>query len=498
MAPDKETLTAPAAQRSAAPGPPGAGGPPISMRRPFDPRLLEGPIIRSLFLLAIPIMGANILQIAYQIVDAFWVGRLGASAVASVSISMPLMFVMISSGMGFAIAGSTLIAQYVGARNAPMVNHVAAQTLLAVTGVSVVLGTIGVVIAPYVLELMDVAPEVYANALKFLRVQFVGLPFAFGYFMFQSQMRGVGQVRIPLYIVAGTVAINFILDPLLIFGAGLGVMGAALATLVSQAIAAAVGLSLLFGGRFGVKLTWEAFKPDFAFIKRAFNLGYPASIEQSARGLGMTVMTFLITGFGTVTTAAYGVGTNVLNVVVIPAMGFSLATSTLVGQNIGAGNIHRAERVARLAAGLTFGTLSTVGLVAFVFANNIAAFFVPSDRQVIHEASVFIRTVSWSFGFIGLQFALMGVLRASGNMMTAMMISLVSQWCLQFPLAFVLSQHTRLHAHGLWWAFPVANVSIAIVSGAIFARGDWKKRRLVTPQDEQEAEEDDVAEQVLI
>jgi len=169
-----------------------------------------------------------------------------------------------------------------------------------------------------------------------------------------------------------------------------------------------------------------------------------------------------------------------------------------VGQNIGAGNIRRAERVAMLAASLTFSALTTVGILAFAFANHIAAFFVPRDHQVIHEASVFIRTVSWSFGFIGLQFALMGVLRASGNMMTAMTISLVSQWCLQFPLAFVLSQHTRLHAHGLWWAFPAANVSIAFVSAIVFARGDWKRRRLLAPRDEREEEEEDVAEQVVI
>ena len=472
--------------------------PATPFRRAYDPRLLEGPIIRSLFLLALPIIGANILQIAYQMVDAFWVGRLGAEAVAAVSISMPLWFLLVSAGMGFAIAGSTLIAQYVGARNVPMVNHVAAQTLLSVIGVSLALGLIGFVAAPYLLELMEVAPGVFANALRFLRVQFVGLPLAFIYFMFQSQMRGVGQVRVPLYIVAATVAINFLLDPVLIFWAGLGVMGAALATLFSQAIASAIGLVLLFSGRYGVKLTWRAFRPDFAFIGRAFNLGYPASIEQSARGLGMTMMTFLITSFGTVTTASYGVGTNVLNFVVIPAMGFSMATSTLVGQNIGAGNVKRGERVAAMAAGLAFAALTVEGCLAFIFADHIAAFFVPHDNLVIHEAGVFIRTVSWSFGFIGLQFALMGVLRASGNMMTAMTISLVSQWCLQFPLAFVLSQHTRLHAQGLWWAFPVANVATAIISAVVFARGDWKERRLIGPRNEREIEAEEVADQVVI
>jgi Na+-driven multidrug efflux pump len=238
-------------------------------------------------------------------------------------------------------------------------------------------------------------------------------------------------------------------------------------------------------------------RPDFVFIKRAFQLGYPASIEQSARGLGMTVMTFLITSFGTLTTASYGVGTNVLNVIVIPAMGFSMATSTLVGQNIGAGNLPRAERVARLAAVITFCALTFVGLLCFLFADKIAGFFVPEDHAVIHEAAIFIRTVSWSFGFIGLQFALMGVLRASGNMIAAMVISLISQWMLQFPLAYVLSSRTSLHAHGLWWAFPVANVATALIAAVLFARGDWKRRQLI-PATREEEQEREVADQVVL
>jgi len=470
-------------------------------RRAFDPRLLEGPIVTSLFLLAIPIMGANLLQIAYQLIDAFWVGRLGAAAVASVSISMPVMFLMISAGLGFAVAGTTLIAQYVGARNRTMVDHVAAQTLLTIVTLSVVLGFIGFMGSPYLLELMGTSQEVYTNAVSFLRVSFISLPFAFLYFMFQSLMRGTGEVTVPLYIVAGTVVLNFVIDPVLIFGMyglpHLGVMGAAVSTLIAQAVAALVGLALLMSGRYGISMTWRSFKPDFVFIKHAFNLGYPSSIEQSARGLGMTVMTFLITSFGTITTASYGVGTNVLNFVVIPAMGFSMATATLVGQNIGARNIARAEQVARLAALITFSALSAVGIFCFIFAPEIVRLFVPADADVIHEGAVFIRTVAWSFGFIGLQFALMGVLRASGNTFEAMLISLVSQWVLQFPLAFILSEHTRLHAHGLWWAFPVSNVATSIIAGIWFARGDWKTRRLVA-HNQLEAEQLDVAERVQI
>ena len=121
-------------------------------RRGFDPRLLEGSISRSLFLLAVPIMGANILQVAYQLVDAFWVGRLGADAVAAVSVTMPIMFLLVAAGMGFAIAGTTLIAQYTGARDHDMVDHVAAQTLLTILAVSIALGALGFVLTPVILQ----------------------------------------------------------------------------------------------------------------------------------------------------------------------------------------------------------------------------------------------------------------------------------------------------------------------------------------------------------
>ena len=401
--------------------------------------------------------------------------------------------------MGFAVAGTTLIAQYTGARDPQMVDHVAAQTLLTIIAVSILLGGLGYAIAGSLLQLMHVAPDVYRNALGFMRVIFAALPLMFTYAMVQGLMRGVGEVRAPLYIVATTVAINFVLDPVLIFGKfgvpPLGVVGAAIATAISQAVASAVSLRLLFGGRYGIHVHWKDFRPDFAFVKRAFLLGYPASIEQSARGLGMTAMTFLITSFGTVVTASFGVGSNVSNVVVIPAMGFSMATSTLVGQNIGAGNIGRAEQVARLSALISFITLSGMGVLSFLFAPQIVAFFVPQSPPVIAEGAHLIRVIAWSFGFVGLQFALLGVLRAAGEMIPAMLTSLVSQWALQLPLAYLLSKHTSLGADGLWWAMPTANVATSLIAGTLFLRGSWKSKRLAGRTSPLLARQEDVDQQ---
>lgn len=444
--------------------------------------LLEGPILRSLLTLAVPIVLANILQAGYQIIDAFWVGRLGAAAVAAVSISFPVMFLMIAVGAGLSIAGSTLIAQYVGAKNREMVSHVAAQTLLMVVIISVVLGTIGYIATPGLLTLMGVPPDVYPGALGFMRVSFIALIFNFTFFVFQAIMRGIGNATLPIYIVLGTVLLNFILDPLFIFGwgpiAAYGVMGAALATLGTQSIAAIIGIAVLRLGKNGIHVRRRDFIPDLEYIKRAFFLGFPASIEQSARALGLTVMTFLITSFGTLAIAAYGVGSTILQVAMIPAMGLSMAVSTLVGQNIGAGNTDRAARIGRLGAWLGFWVLSGMGIIVFIFAPQFIWFFVPNDPSVIAAGAVFLRTMALAWGFMGVQLALTGVLRASGNMVITMVLTLVSQWVLQFPLAYVLSEHTALGVHGIWWAFPVSNIIISLITIGIYAKGDWKKKRL--------------------
>ncbi len=452
---------------------------------------LKGSIPRALYTLAVPIILANVLQAGYQLTDAFWVGRLGASAVAAVSISMPVTFLVIAMGAGLSMAGATLTAQYMGAGRTEMVNHVAGQTLLMVALTSVVLSLLGVFLAPHLLSLLGVAPEVYQGALGFMRVSFVGMIFVFLFAMFQSLMRGIGHTRIPLLIVLGTVILNFVLDPLFIFGygpvEGVGVMGAAIATLVTQSLAAVVGIAVLIRGKHGIHLYWRELKPDFSYIKKAFFLGFPCSVELSARCLGLMIMTFLIASFGTLPMAAYGIGSNVLQVVTIPAMGLSMALSTLVGQNIGAGNIGRAAQITHLGTFYGFVALTLAGVLAFFAAEPIVAFFVPQDPDVIREGGNFIRIMSLAWGGLGIQLSIISAFRASGNMMNAMVIALVSQWMIQFPLAYILSKHTELSYTGIWWSFPITNVLVALISMAWFARGSWKKTR-ITEEDQQAVE----------
>jgi Na+-driven multidrug efflux pump len=142
----------------------------------------------------------------------------------------------------------------------------------------------------------------------------------------------------------------------------------------------------------------------------------------------------------------------------------------------------RAEQIGRLGAWLGFGILTAFGVIAFWLAPQLVAFFVPNDANVIAHGATYVRVMALSWGFLGAQFSLTGVLRASGNMVSTMVLTLISQWVLQFPLAYVLSKHTTLGERGIWWAFPVTNVIIVLVTLGVYAQGDWKRKRLVDPE----------------
>ncbi len=451
-------------------------------------KLLEGPILRSLLSLAMPIVATNVLQSAYQIIDAFWVGRLGGAALAAVSVTFPVMFLVMAVGAGLSIAGSTLTAQFVGARNHAMVGHVAGQTFLMVILSGLVLGAAGWFATPLLLQLLAVAPDVHDGALGFMRVCFVALVFNFAFFVFQGITRSMGRPSVPVYIVLVSVFLNFALNPVAIFGwgpiPGYGVMGAALTTLITQALASAIGIVLLTRGLHGVHIRARDFIPDFKHIKRAFFLGLPASLDMSARALALMVMTFLVTSFGTVSLASYGIGGAVLQAVcIIPGIGLSIAVSALAGQNIGAGNIERAGRIGRLGAWLSFGVLTGLGLLVWLLAEPVISFFVPSDKPVIAEGAHFMRIVAWSWGFYGAQFALVGIFRASGNMMASMMLTVLSTWVLQFPIAYVLSKHTALGMDGIYWSMPSSAILTFAVTLVVFLRGGWKRKKLLSDEE---------------
>jgi putative MATE family efflux protein len=441
-------------------------------------------------MLAVPIVLANVLLTVYQLTDTFWVGRLGPEAVAAVSLSFPILFLLISLGGGLAVAGGILVAQHYGARRQRSVDHVAAQTLVSVGAASLVLSAGGYVFAPAMVRLLGPEIEVEVFTIEYLRISFIGLIFQFLYIVFQTILRSVGDVKTPLLIVLFTVFLNFLLDPLFIMGWGpvpaMGVAGAAVATIVTQGLAAVIGIRLLFRGRVDVRLHVADLKPDLPLIGGMFRMGVPASLEQSTRAAGMAMMAVLVTGFGTSVLAAYGIGVRILSFVIIPALGFSMATSTMVGQAVGAGKLERAEEVAISGSRIAFGTLLVFGVVLYLFAYPLTVLFLPGAPAEAEIGAQFIRILALSFGFTGVQQVLAGAFRGAGDTLAAMMLAIVSLWVLRFPLAFLLSTRTALGYEGLWWAFPISEIIAAVTAWLWFRTGRWRKQTPLNPEQRME------------
>lgn len=445
--------------------------------------LTEGPILKTLIALSLPIIGANLLQTGYQLVDAFWVGRLGSNAVAAVSISYPVNFLLISLSSGFGFAGAILVAQYAGAKNFKMVNHVATQCLSIVALMSVVISAIAYQLSPNILHWLGVEEVIFDDANFFQRIIFLSMVFNFGFIMFQSLLRGVGEVRIPLWINGLSLALNFVLDPLFIYGWGpipaAGVAGAAYSSMATLGLSAIIGYYILFTGKTDVRLSLKEFRFDFPLLKKAFNLGMPSSIEISAKALSLIVLTGIAAKFGTDALAAYGVGARLISFVVILGLGLMKGNATLVGQNIGAKKLQRAETTSNYALVIAFCTLTFIGLLFFIFADPIIRTFMDANEHVTGMAVQFLKICALSFGFLGGQLALVGTFRGSGNTFESMLFTIIGVWVIQFPFAWYVSGMDSMEVLGLWWSFPVSYVIPAIISYIWYKKGTWKHKKVI-------------------
>ncbi|WP_035571865.1 MATE family efflux transporter [Halonatronum saccharophilum] len=441
--------------------------------------LSEKSITKSLFILAGPMILSNLMNTLYNIVDTIWVGRLGASAVAAISLAFPIIFLLISIGMGFTIAGTSLVAQAKGAKDQKRVNRLTGQILILVTLVSIMFSFIGFFFNESILMIMGAKGETLRLATDFLNIIFIGLTPMFIYFVFTSVLRGLGDSLTPMKLMALSTVINIILDPLLIFGVGpfprLEVAGAALATTLARTIVAIMGVKILLSGDYGVELGLEDFKPNLSDLKRIIKIGIPASLEQSTKAIGMALMTSLTAYFGTRAVAAFGIGNRILSVVYMLSLGFGGATTVLVGQNLGANKSKKAEDVVISAVLINFILLMVFSLTTFIFSESIVKVF-NNDPEVLRMGSDYLKIIAFSFGFIGTLRIVNGAFKGAADTMPAMFFSLLTLCILQVPIAGLLAHNFELGVSGIWWGVAIANTLGAISSFLWFKRGYWKQK----------------------
>jgi len=445
-------------------------------------KILNGPIYKTLISMTIPIMLANILQTCYQLIDTFWVGRLGASAVAAVSLSFPISFFLIAVGVGLAMAGSILVAQYNGQGNRVKVDMASSQTLFLVTLFSVVIAVVGYNLAEFLLKFLTQDPAVFNQAVAYLRITFLGMPFIFIYHVFQANLRGVGSVKIPMYIISFTVIINFFIDPLLMYGwwiiPALGVAGVAWASFITEGLAALIGLVILISGRAGVSIKLKDLLPRREWVSKIFRLGLPTSLEHSSRSLESIFMIIIVASLGTFAVASYGLGMQIFSFVIIPAITFSISVSILVGNNLGANQAARATEFASAGMKISFSFLTLVGIIFFIFAKQITTIFIPNEPAVIQATTAFIRFMALGYGLIGIQMSISGVLRAAGRTKITMLLTMFHAISL-IIIAYSLVKIFNLGINGIWLAYPLTIFISWIVAYIVYKKVDWHHEKLI-------------------
>jgi len=452
----------------------------------YRENLTEGGLARPLFRLAWPIVVIQLLQVTYNIADTIYLGWYDPTSVAAISLAFPLLFLIISVAGGFTTAGSILVAQYTGAESERSAGKVAGQTVSFVGTLSVGLGILGFFVVDPALALLptqaETGAEVVPQMASYLKVLFLGMPAIFGFFVFAALMRGYGDTRTPMRIMVASVALNVVVDPILIFGLGpapeLGIVGAAIASMGARGLATLAGLYVLFRTNRGPSISRADLPFDLAVIRKIVDIGVPSALEQSMAAIAMVTLTVMVAQFAPPVAAAYGVGNRIVSLVFLPAMGLGRATNTMVGQNLGAGHADRAQRAVWLAAGVAAGVMALVAVVAIAIPGPIVGAVIGAESEhtaeTIRLGTEYLRIRSVEFVFIGVMQVVLGGFRGAGNTRTALGISAVTLWVARVPAVYYLALVAGWGATGIWIGMTLGHVLGAAIAVPWFLRGTWR------------------------
>ena len=435
--------------------------------------ITAGPLDRAILTLAGPAVGTTLFQILFNITDTFWVGRtLGAVALAGVSIASYSVWVIVSIGELVGV-GLTAVSARRHGEGDPRAAARAAGTglvLAAVLGVSV--GIAGVLLLSPLLAVMNAAPDVAQVAREFLVVQFAGAFLIYGYFVVAAAFRSSGDTRTPFILLGGSVLLNVVLDPLLILGIGpfpeLGVYGAALATVLTRALACIVGLGLLV--RRGMIL------PDWSgrTARTIARVGAPTMLTGVLFSLIYIWLARVTASFGTPALAALGLGHKIEGVNYMICIGFAIAAETVVGQNLGAGQAGRAKSAGWMTARFALIPATVIAIIFLVMPEALVRIFT-DDPPTIAAAALYLRAVAIAQLALPFEAVLEGALAGAGFTLWPM-TAVVSLNALRIPLAPLTAAEWGLA--GVWWLLSVTAIARALALVAFWRWSHWSASRV--------------------
>ncbi len=439
----------------------------------------EGPIDRAIILLAVPMMLEMVMESLFAVVDIFWVSRLGANAIAAVGLTESLLTVVYALAMGLSIGVTALVARRIGEKRPDEAARAAVQGIMLGMLVAAVLGTIGALNAPRLLELMGASPEVVAIGSGYTRVMLGGEATVILLFLINAAFRGAGDATIAMRVLWTANAFNILLGPCFIFGLGpfpeLGVTGAAVATTIGRGIGVLVQIRALVRGRGALRVKREHLKLELPMMRQLIKLSAPGTLQTCIGMLSWILLIRLLATFGSAALAGYTIAIRLVIFALLPSWGLSNAAATLVGQGLGAKKPDRAETAVWRAA--AYNGVFLIGVGALFVGG--AGFIVPaftSDPEVVRYGTACLRIVSLGFPLYAYGMVLTQAFNGAGDTWTPTWLNFGIFWLFEIPLAWFLANTLGVGPSGTFWAIAIAFSTLALASAAIFKQGKWKTR----------------------
>lgn len=457
--------------------------------------LTQGPIASTLMLFAMPTLASNILQSLNGSINAIWVGRfLGPQALAATANANIIMFLMFSIVFGFGMASTVMIGQAVGRRDMDAARRAFGSAVGFCMALALVVAIVGWLGAPALLRLLATPVEAYDLALVYLRVIFIAMPATLLSVMIMMGLRGVGDARTPLIFMIVSVAVDLILNPVLILGLGpfpaMGIAGSATAT----AVAGFVSLIGIIAYTYVKDLPLRLRGVELAYLRPAteqlrvlLGKGLPMGLQMIVMSASGLVMIGLVNREGLLVTAAYGASQQLWTYLQMPAMAMGGAVSAMAAQNIGAGRWDRISRITGYGIGYQLLITGTMVAVMLTFHQPLLGLFLGGNDAVIAEAWHMQLRVSWSFLAFGCTMILFGVMRANGVVIKPLIILIFTLFAVR--IGFYYLAYPRIGADALWFSFPAGSFVSLLLAYLVYAQGGWRKAKLLVPVHEEECRE---------
>src|ERR1700674_3559446 len=440
-----------------------------------------GSLNRAILLLAVPMVLEMVLESLFAVVDVFWVGRLGANAVATVGLTESMLSLVFSVAMGLSLSTTAMVARRIGEKDPDGAAVAGVQAIALGLFVSLAIGVPCFLFAPNLLRLMGASPEIVASGSGYTRICLGGSFAVLLLFLNNAIFRGAGDAAIAMRLLWVSNIINLVLDPCLIFGWGpfprLGVTGAALATLIGRSIGVLYQFYRLLKGTERLRILTSQVRLQWTVLLRLVRVSLTGILQFAIAHTSWIGLVRIVSIFGAAALAGYTIAIRIVVFIILPSWGLSNAAATLGRQNLGAKQPERAETSIWRTGLYNMLFLGAVGIFFIIFAEPIVRLFT-HDALVVPLAASCLRIISYgNFGY-AYGMVMLQAFNGAGDTVTPTIVNFFGFWLLEIPLAYFLAITAGMRANGVYISIVVAEGFIACVSIILFRRGRWKRQQI--------------------